>query len=257
MAAHQEGIKIARLKYSEPIVGTKNSVADPLIPAALSEVMTAVNGQLNAENIESNSLGEGQLNTSLKNQLKSFVGLPLESKKSIVATEQERTSAIFGVMTTPDEVEVTLPENGLIGISYQATWRATKSRSGQAAVFLGANQLKVAALGKPETVEAVFGGEGNHWTTLASSPVGLVSGGNEGAVDYSGDVTTGQLVGVFPLISYAVGGVPYPTITGLAATGGPCYVFAAAGTYKITVQYKAEAGSIKVKNRKLWAWIVG
>jgi surface-anchored protein len=39
-------------------------------------------------------------------------------------------------------------------------------------------------------------------------------------------------------------------------TGGVCWIFAAAGTYKITVQFKASSGNVKVKERNLWAWII-
>jgi hypothetical protein len=35
--------------------------------------------------------------------------------------------------------------------------------------------------------------------------------------------------------------------------GGPVKVFAAAGTYDISVQFKTSAGTLSVKNRKLWA----
>ena len=34
-------------------------------------------------------------------------------------------------------------------------------------------------------------------------------------------------------------------------------VFAAAGTYDISVQFKASSGSVTVKNRKLWVWTMG
>jgi hypothetical protein len=34
--------------------------------------------------------------------------------------------------------------------------------------------------------------------------------------------------------------------------GGVCYVFAAAGTYDVSVQFKASSGSITAKSRKLW-----
>jgi hypothetical protein len=60
-------------------------------------------------------------------------------------------------------------------------------------------------------------------------------------VPYTGDVTTGQIVGT----------------VSAAGLGGPCYFFAAAGTYTISIQVKASSASVTIKNRKLWVWTIG
>jgi hypothetical protein len=53
---------------------------------------------------------------------------------------------------------------------------------------------------------------------------------------YTGDVTTGQLLG-----------------RNLAATlMGLAVVFAAAGTYDVSIQFKSASGSVTAKERKLW-----
>ncbi len=59
-----------------------------------------------------------------------------------------------------------------------------------------------------------------------------------GTESYLGDVTTGQIVG--------------------ARTYGARFltIFAAAGTYKVSVQFKVATGKVTVKERKLWAWVV-
>ena len=73
--------------------------------------------------------------------------------------------------------------------------------------------------------------------TLYSSVAGLqTQAGNS-------PVTTGQLIGAQALSS-------------IGTAGGPMYIFAAAGTYKISVQYKSTSGNVKVKERQLWAWLV-
>lgn len=165
------------------------------------------------------------------------------SAKSIIVAEQERTNAVYGTLPTPDEVTVVLSENGLIAIAYQAAWACTSNGTIRAAIFLGVNQLKAAGGTTPAVVQAkaTFTGSSNFFP-LSSCPMGLTTlvAGPEGA--YGGDVTTGQIVGQSP---EAPGG------------NGICYVFAVAGTYKISVQFRAEVGSVKVKNRKLWAWVVG
>ena len=64
--------------------------------------------------------------------------------------------------------------------------------------------------------------------------------GVNGGVAYASDVTTGQIVNV-----------------GGSASGGVVTVFAAAGTYDVSVQFLAVAGSVTVKERKLWVWVQG
>ena len=153
---------------------------------------------------------------------------------SEVAAEQETASTSFTTLATPDEATIYLPSNGLITIGYQATWK-TSAASPAAQIFIGANELKVApsAGGAAGAASAATISSGLNWAALATGPAGLTSG--TGASEYTGDVTTGQLVGV-----------AYPVVQGLTS------VFAAAGTYKVSVQFKASSGSVKVKNRKLW-----
>jgi len=217
---------MAKLKFTEPVVGETNAVADPLIPLALAEIKTVVNGELNSENIKAEGVAKEDLSAELKTELASFVGLPLQSKKSIIATEQERESATFGTLSTPDEVEVTVGANGLLVFGYRASWESSVSEAGRAAIFIGANQLKsVAAATVLETTQ-----RGAGMTVLRSSPEGLL-GSSE--VTAATQVTTGQ------------------------ALGEVCYIFVAAGTYKVSVRFRATSGKVKVKERKLWAYVIG
>ena len=39
--------------------------------------------------------------------------------------------------------------------------------------------------------------------------------------------------------------------------GGFTFAFAAAGTYTVSVQFKASSGSVTASNRKLWVWTIG
>jgi hypothetical protein len=153
-----------------------------------------------------------------------------------IATEQTRTNVAFGTLTTPDEVEVTLPENGLLYLGFQATWKESVKSTANAAFFIGSNQLKGAAKNAPVVQESgAPGGTENTFVPLASSGNGLVT--LEPGTGYTGDVTTGQIFGA--------GGASQLNGTMLA-------VFAAAGTYKVSVQYKSSSGTVTVKNRKLW-----
>jgi hypothetical protein len=71
-------------------------------------------------------------------------------------------------------------------------------------------------------------------------------------INYGGDATTGQVVGA------GNGSVSYQNevraTTSNLMMGGPCYIFAAAGTYVVSIQFKSTSGTVTVKGRKLWAW---
>jgi hypothetical protein len=159
-------------------------------------------------------------------------------ERSIIATSESRTNTAFGTLSNPDEVEVTMPENGLIAVAYHATWGESVESAARAAIFLGANQLKKAVVNEAvPVVQEVSHGN----TATQAQPLYSTSGGLYGELKTTGwvDVTTGQVLG----------GVE-------AIAGAPCFIFGAAGTYKVSVQFKSSSGSVTVLNRKLWAWTV-
>lgn len=172
-----------------------------------------------------------------------------ELKSSIIATEEVRTNVAFGTLTTPDELEIILPANGLIAIAYQATWKESVSGAARAAIFLNEVQLKVATTGAAVAAgEAKIAGTVNTFTPLFTTRGGPVTGwaseASAGLLSprassaFTGDVTTGQVVG----------SSLYPS--------GSLLVFAAAATYKVSVRFKSSSGSVTAKNRKLWCWLV-
>lgn len=159
--------------------------------------------------------------------------------------EGTRTSTSYGTLTGgdapgPDQVSnVVLPTNGLIVVAYQALWKDSVADAGRAAIFVGATQLKEMVSTTPEFQEAALidNASPNSYTTLSTFGFGLQSPLEAVGVD-SSQVTTGQLVGA-------------------GTDGGPCYIFAAAGTYTISVQFKATSGTVTAKERKLWVWTMG
>jgi len=166
--------------------------------------------------------------------------------KSIITTEESRTNTAYGLMPTPDKVNVVLPADGLIAVLYQGMWKESVNNTALATIFVGSNEVLMASkllispIAHPANLTA---GAGDVYKPLCSWNGGLIgTGGNTNV--YTGDVTTGQLVGV-------------QSITTLDSVGGPCYIFAAAGTYDVSIQYKSTSGSVTVKNRKLWAWALG
>jgi hypothetical protein len=160
-------------------------------------------------------------------------GATVRRGKSIIATTESRTNVAYGTLATPDKVAgLVLPTDGLIFVSYQATWQESVLGAARAAIFIGANQLKTwltgAAPAAQETQVANVGAATD--TPLITIPQGLNSSGNAA---YTGDVTTGQSIGVT----------------------GP--IKAAAGTYDISVQFKSTSGSVTAKNRELRVWSMG
>lgn len=151
-----------------------------------------------------------------------------------IATEQERENVAFGKLATPDEVAgVVLPKNGLIVISYRALFKSTVGSAGKAAVFIGANQLKGAAVGAPTVQETETLSSAGSFTQLGTGGQSL---GTSGIASTSFS-TTGQVL---------AGG-----------SAGPLYVFAEAGTYAVSIQFKATSGKVAVKERVLQVGVIG
>lgn len=209
-----------------PEEGSSNASQDPKIKVAIkayNESLGAGN-KLEGKEIVAESIKNAQVAPGMTGRL---------YKPTIIATEQERTNTAFATLTTADEVkEVVLPENGLIVVDYLAIVKSSVSGAGRVAVFVGANQLKVISTTTPEVAETST--SETKFTTITSAAGGL-SNINAG----TSYVTTGMA-------------------TGSSAGGsGQLLIFAAAGTYNISIQYRATSGSITAKERKLWVGVLG
>lgn len=229
-----------QINPSIPIAGQPNLSEEPKIVTALSQLVAAVN------NVDAAQIVDGTITaTELAAAVADALGVntaTIRRGKSIIAATETRTNAAYGLMTTPDRVQnVVLPTDGLIYVAYQATWQESVNSASRAAIFVGANQLKLAdgTLTAPQVQEASNGsGTASIDKPLSTSPRGLTGSGVGGGTVYGGDVTTGQVVGQ----DFAT---------------GICVLFAAAGTYDISVQFKSTSGSVTVKNRRLWVWTLG
>jgi hypothetical protein len=214
---------------SNPVIGEPNSTGDPKIIALVKQWNEKINSEnkLIGTNIEKEGIGNEQLSSAAK---------PFDwYTPKIIPSEQERTNTAFGTLTTADEITgVVLPENGLIVVGYQALWKSSVSAAGKAAIFIGANQLKTAASGAPAVNEISTLETKN--SLLTSIPNGLT----RGTVESTSFVTTGQAIA-----------------TGSEPVGGVCFIYAAAGTYNISVQFKASSGTVTAKERKLWVAVLG
>jgi hypothetical protein len=222
-----------------------------------SDMLNAFNALLAEFN---GNVDEANLKTALKQILGVSDGTTPRRGKSIIPGTETRTNVAYGTLPTPDQVTVTLPTDGHIFVAYQATWQESVAQAARAAIFIDANQLTVADMNSaaPLIQEAEIktrnaDASGITISTagtdrpLATAPMGLASVGGNTA--YTGDVTTGQVVGVFGVMNTLSPAGNYYN----AARFGVCGpIFAAAGTHVVSVQFKASSGSVTVKNRKLW-----
>lgn len=207
--------------------------------------------------------GTGWTEVALTEQMAATLGLTSSTGtrrgKSIIATQQQAPGASFtglaayGLLATPDRVSgITLPTDGLIFVAFQAQWGVMASTvfAGdeymEVGAFLGATQITrhtgAAATPSPMTAQLpILNGE-SKWNALASTPSGFATinpartPGNTPNV--TGDVTTGQAIG--------------------AEMGGGFFaVFAAAGTYDVSIRFRTYNAEGYVRNRKLWVWTAG
>lgn len=205
------------ISYTIPTAGsTLNSIADPEIATALQTLLTWANGNVDAVNLSAALAQAASVNQS---------GQTVKGSSNI-STSQSTSSTTYTTLATPDQVQsVVLPTNGLIQVCYQAIWSSSASAAGGASIFLNSNQLQLIGATGPVALATSTSGTGQNF--LASHPTnGLV---NVGITSYSGDATTGQVAGE-----------------------GMLSIFAAAGTYTISVQFKASSGNVTVANRRLW-----
>ena len=232
---------MGQISLETPVTGQPDLTEDPKIAANFQTLQTVINGNLDRSNISPSVVGSAGATN--------------------IATSESRTNTAYGTLATPDQVTgLVVPANGLILVLYQATWRESVNGAANAALFINSNQLQTAqaGLGAPYATSASIGtGAGGEDVVLSSVSYGLGSFNNAAVFNstYTGDVTTGQSVGggAFGFTASTGGGSP----TTQLVLGGPCYIFGlAAGTYTVSVRFKASSGSVTAKNRRLWAAVV-
>ncbi len=147
----------------------------------------------------------------------------------------------YALLATPDRVQnIALPTNGLILVAYQALWKTSVASDGAAAIFIGANQLKIADVNGAPVAAGVTAVLDTYYYPLFSNSSGLKARSWPAPLSSdSSEVTTGQALGAG------------------AEDAGICAIFAAAGTYDVSVQFNTTASTVTVKNRHLWVWTIG
>jgi hypothetical protein len=193
-------------------------------------IRDVVNGSLDGDNLTATTASRLGLSSSSITR----------SGVLAIVTQETRTSATYGLMTTADRIQnVALPTNGLLHVLYQAEWWETVAGAARAAIFIGTDQLRAlggASDGAPIVQEALKGGG----SVGTSSPLGTNSSG---------------LSGQGGSVAFARGSM-LPVIAGGDNAGafGAVVLEAPAGTYTVSIQFKASSGDVVVRNRKLRVW---
>lgn len=184
-----------------------------------------------------------------------------------ISASQSTSSTTFTTLGTPDEITgIVLPTDGLIAVWYQAAWQESVGNAAAAAIFLNSNQVEIQGHESTDNVYGPFtqsveiqgGGDFGVNVPLFTCSAGLGSLQPNSSGAGGNDVTTGQIVGAVTdalsggqgSMHMVLGGTHLCTLGGILA--GPCYIFAAAGTYTVSIQFKASSGSVTASNRKLW-----
>jgi hypothetical protein len=210
---------MAIIAPATPNIGDARGSGEVAVRNDLVALLAEFNGNIDDSNIKSGAgINGAKLGAGTVTPDRHSAGV-VATGKSVIATSEARTNVAYGTLTTPDQVSsIVLPTDGVICVLFQATWQESVADTGRAAIFIGANQLKVAS-----------------------------------------DIKTGQAIGV----TLTTVGNLNQEINGTNKTladsqvGGPCSIFAAAGTYVVSVQFKSSSGSVTVKNRRLLVWAMG
>jgi hypothetical protein len=214
------------ISLQNPQIGQPDTTEDVKIQNNFTTLQTVINGNIDSTNLSAATSQSAGINQS---------GLTVKGATNI-ATSQSTVSTTYTTLSTPDQVAgVVLPTNGLIAVWYQATWQESVVGGARAAIFLGANQLKAGGQAAPGVQECGIGAGGPNVNVPLISFWGGVT--TTGAGAGSSDVTTGQVVGLSVLSGQL---------------GGPAYIFAAAGTYTVSIQFKVTSGTVTASNRRLW-----
>lgn len=234
-------------------------MADVTLPFNLTNGSTAdadqVMSNLNALRTAVNALDGDNLATALAQLLGVSQTGVVRRGKSIIATVETVTAEAYTLAPTPDRVSgIELPTDGLLLIGYKALWKANSATNASAAsIFLGGNQIRRVVDLQAAPIPCEAASPGTLYTDLFTSGGGLFSSPNNSnpPTDRS-EVTTGQVLGGPVAVSAGAS-------TAMVPLGGLMVVYAAAGTYDVSVQFKKDPTQtgITVKSRKLWVQAVG
>ena len=225
------------------------------LTAGQPENVNQLNANLAAIVAGVNAVDASQIDSSLLVQGGLTGNSIVRRGKSVVSAAEARTNVAYGKLGTPDQVSnIVLPTDGLIFVLFHALWQESAAMSARAALFLDATQIKTAGFDSASASQETAtnaSASANKYLPLVSGPGGLQGLPISGAFAASGNATEAlpQIVGGLDPTGLVYPNLPYGGVTAIAA---------AAGTYTLSVQFKASGGAtVTVKNRHLHVWTMG
>lgn len=191
-------------------------------------------------------------NLSLSTTAAGHGGAAVRRGKSVIQASGTRTNVAYGALSNgPDQVaNLVLPNEGYIDIMYDALIRGnTTATTIGAAIFLGATQLSRSSVPAVVVDEGTLGltEPGGHRINTDHRLVTVpgVRGNNAEAVTVGGLTIVSAGIGISP-------GFGAPVTTGQIMASA-LRVFLTAGTYTVSVQFKASGGStVSASQRRLY-----
>lgn len=235
-------------------MGILNYTRRAFIGNGLPEVGSDLGTSLDEIRASVNSVDATQVSNSFSQVLGVNNGSKAGRGKSIISATESTSSATAALLTTPDQVTVDLPTDGLIHVAYVCRWKESALNSAIAGIFLNGPTYPLSAITATSPyytagyATGLFAAPNAHgladvWRAMGTHGAGLVSV-NSDDVDASSDVVFGQAVGVHP----AVAG---------KGSGGVVSLFMGAGPVTVSVRFWTSSGTVSVKERKLWVWTTG
>jgi hypothetical protein len=178
--------------------------------------------------------------------------------RSVISASQSRTNTAYGKLGTPDQVSgLLLPTDGFIFVLFEALWQQSVSGAARAALFIGSNQLQIrdGSSSHSGITAARLGTTTGADRQLATDPgIGLASG--QSTAMAPGATTPVVAGGGYDSsgVLFEVGAGPTSLTDASVTHGGILAVWVDAGTYDVSVQFKASTGSVTASNRRLFAW---
>lgn len=148
----------------------------------------------------------------------------------VIATSQSTSSTSFVALATPDEIAgIVVPANGVIRVGYVARWSSTVGAAGRAVLCLNGSAIK-----------SVVNTSGSFYEVASVS--------NETRALFTSPVTAGPL---------NTGSVEPPSSTSGLVTPTVDIPIETAGTYTVSVLFRATSGAVSADLRRLWVEVHG
>lgn len=154
------------LKIVEPEVGTKNSIADPRIPAALKEIEKVVNGELEGtNNLQAGGVLEGNLSAALQEKLTTKLGLKLEGRNESFTAVSEH---LYRVEKEGATAELPAPTvNRMVGVYCSSAINAVKVKCSSGKIFSGLHQEGATTVEVTRASTLIVMADGTNWQVIA------------------------------------------------------------------------------------------